>query len=217
MWRDFPARLAARTGCGALIYSRYGHGQSDVLAEPRPLDFMAHEGAVVLPEILRTLALDDVVLVGHSDGGTAALHYAARGLPLRALVVVAPHVRTEAATRDATAEQQHSWPGSVLRERLGRYHRDVDATFNGWAEVWARLHASGWTIEGELARIGCPVLAVQGHQDTHGTMMQIERIAELARGAVRLEKLDQCGHDPFRDQPDRMLALVAEFVSRSAP
>ena len=32
MWRDFPERLAAATGCGALVYSRYGYGRSDPLA-----------------------------------------------------------------------------------------------------------------------------------------------------------------------------------------
>lgn len=213
MWRDFPAQLAARTGCRALVYSRYGHGQSDVLAEPRPPDFMAHEGAVVLPEILRGLHLDDVILIGHSDGGTASLHYAARGLPLRALVVVAPHVCIEPATIDAIAGQYANWNGSVLRERLARYHRDVDATFNGWAQVWEKLRAIDWTIEAELHHITCPVLAVQGRQDTHGTMIHIERIAQLARGPVTLEKLEACGHDPFRDQSARMLELLSGFIA----
>jgi pimeloyl-ACP methyl ester carboxylesterase len=32
-WRDFPARVAAATGCRALVYNRYGYGNSDVLAE----------------------------------------------------------------------------------------------------------------------------------------------------------------------------------------
>ncbi|TMH46752.1 MAG: alpha/beta hydrolase, partial [Betaproteobacteria bacterium] len=34
-WRDFPEKVAAATGCRALVYDRYGYGQSDVLAEPR--------------------------------------------------------------------------------------------------------------------------------------------------------------------------------------
>ena len=35
MWRDFPRKAAAATGCAAVVYSRYGYGQSDVLREPR--------------------------------------------------------------------------------------------------------------------------------------------------------------------------------------
>ena len=31
LWNDFPDRLAAATGSGALIYSRYGFGRSEAL------------------------------------------------------------------------------------------------------------------------------------------------------------------------------------------
>jgi len=36
MWRDFPARVAAVTGCRAFVYSRFGYGQSDPCSLPRP-------------------------------------------------------------------------------------------------------------------------------------------------------------------------------------
>ena len=32
LWRDFPRRVAAATGCRALVYDRYGYGGSEVLA-----------------------------------------------------------------------------------------------------------------------------------------------------------------------------------------
>ena len=35
LWRDFPERLGAATGCGALVYSRYGYGASDILEAKR--------------------------------------------------------------------------------------------------------------------------------------------------------------------------------------
>ena len=34
-WRDFPHKVAAATGCQALLYARYGYGQSDVLEGQR--------------------------------------------------------------------------------------------------------------------------------------------------------------------------------------
>ena len=40
LWKDFPARVVQATGCGALVYSRYGYGQSDPLTEPRAVSFM---------------------------------------------------------------------------------------------------------------------------------------------------------------------------------
>jgi hypothetical protein len=41
--KDFPARVAATTGCPVTVYSRYGSGNSDVLTEPRPVTYMHDE------------------------------------------------------------------------------------------------------------------------------------------------------------------------------
>lgn len=213
MWREFPARLAERTGCGVLTYSRYGYGESDVITGPRPPEFMVVEGAEVLPQVLAQRGLEDVVLIGHSDGGTVALVYAAHGHPLRAAIVVAPHVRDEEITWRAIGQQRAEWAGSRLRERLARYHRDPDATFYSWADVWLSPQLRGWSIEPLLPRIRVPLLAVQGDRDRHGTMLQIDNIARLASGPVRLEKLADCGHDPFREHPERTLALCAGFIA----
>src|SRR5262249_7172211 len=40
MWRDFPLKVAQATGCSAVVYSRYGYGQSDVLRSPHGVDYM---------------------------------------------------------------------------------------------------------------------------------------------------------------------------------
>ena len=50
---DASTMLAARAGCGVLLYSRYGHGNSAKLTEKRSVTFMHHEGEVVLPELGR--------------------------------------------------------------------------------------------------------------------------------------------------------------------
>ena len=55
-WRDFPAKVAAATGCRALAYDRYGYGQSDVLEEPRrTVRFMHDEALSFLPDLRRCL------------------------------------------------------------------------------------------------------------------------------------------------------------------
>ena len=76
MWKDFPERVANATGCGVLVYSRYGHGKSERLAEKRSVDFMHHEAKVVLPEILAQNKIQNPILLGHSDGSSIALIYA---------------------------------------------------------------------------------------------------------------------------------------------
>jgi pimeloyl-ACP methyl ester carboxylesterase len=40
-WRDFPEKVAAATGTRALVYDRYGYGQSDVLREKRTVRFFS--------------------------------------------------------------------------------------------------------------------------------------------------------------------------------
>ncbi len=48
-WRDFPVQVVAATGCRALVYDRYGYGESDILEEARrPVRFM-HDEALCLP------------------------------------------------------------------------------------------------------------------------------------------------------------------------
>src|SRR4051795_5152988 len=67
-WRDFPARVAQATGCRALVYDRYGYGQSDVLKESkRNVRFMHSEALSSLPEFLKALKIENPILVGHSD------------------------------------------------------------------------------------------------------------------------------------------------------
>src|SRR3954466_10364237 len=79
-WRDFPAKVAAAAGCRALVYDRYGYGQSDVLAEPRrTVRFMHDEALHALPDLLRSLAVEKALLVGHSDGASIALIHAGAG------------------------------------------------------------------------------------------------------------------------------------------
>jgi pimeloyl-ACP methyl ester carboxylesterase len=76
MWRDFPARLAAQTGRGALVYSRAGYGNSDPFELPRAVRFMHDEALVTLPQVLDALQIREAILVGHSDGGSIALIHA---------------------------------------------------------------------------------------------------------------------------------------------
>src|SRR5205823_4915789 len=71
-WRAWPGELARASGCGVLVYSRWGYGDSDPVDLPRPLTYMHDEGLVTLREVLDAAAVKDCVLVGHSDGASIA-------------------------------------------------------------------------------------------------------------------------------------------------
>jgi pimeloyl-ACP methyl ester carboxylesterase len=213
-WRDFPAQLAKRTGCRALVYNRYGYGGSDVLAEPRVgVRFMHDEALGALPEFLRVLDVREPVLVGHSDGASIALIYAGAGHAARGLALMAPHVFVEDICVHSIEQAQRAFETTDLRERLGRYHRDPAKTFGLWSDVWLDPEFRKWNIEEYLPRVRCPVLAIQGEDDEYGTLAQVDAIARQAGGRCELLKLAACGHSPHRDQPERALEAIAGFVN----
>jgi pimeloyl-ACP methyl ester carboxylesterase len=215
-WRDFPAKVAEATGCRALVYDRYGYGQSDVLAEPRrTVRFMHDEGLNALPEILSSLSVENPILVGHSDGASISLIHAGAGHAVRGVVAMAPHVFIEPVCLSSIRKATQTLESTDLAERLGRYHRDARRTFYGWADVWLDPDFEGWDIRADyLPGVRCPVLAIQGHDDEYGTMAQLDEIARRVRGPCELLKLENCGHSPFRDQPETVLAAIRQFIHR---
>jgi pimeloyl-ACP methyl ester carboxylesterase len=212
-WRDFPATLATRTGCRALVYNRYGYGNSDMLAEPRAgVRFMHDEALGALPELLRVLEIRAPVLVGHSDGASIALIHAGAGHAVRGLALMAPHVFVEDVCIRSIEAARETFRTTDLAERLGRYHRDAAKTFYLWNDVWLDPEFRKWNIEEYLPQVRCPVLAIQGEDDEYGTMAQVDAIARQVAGPCELLKLAACGHSPHRDQPERALEAIARFV-----
>src|SRR5574341_2431167 len=215
-WRDFPANVVAATGCRALVYDRYGYGQSDVLQEKRrTVRFMHDEALASLPDLLAQLHIQKPILVGHSDGASIALIYAGAGHDVRGVVAVAPHVFIEPICLSSIKEAAKTFETTDLEKKLGRYHRDARKTFYGWADVWLDPKFESWDIRDEyLPGVRCPVLAIQGYDDEYGTMAQLDEIKRRVSGPCDLVKLENCGHSPFRDQPEKVLAKVEPFVRR---
>lgn len=213
-WRDFPQQVAAATGCRALVYDRYGYGQSDVLAErKRAVRFMHDEALSALPDLLKDLKVENPVLVGHSDGASIALIHAGAGHVVRGVIAMAPHVVIEPVCLTSIVKAAEAFENTDLKDRLGRYHRDARKTFYGWADVWLDPDFTSWDIrEDYLARISCPVLAIQGYDDIYGTMRQLDDIARQVKGPCELLKLENCGHAPFREQAEKTLAAVTRFI-----
>ena len=226
-WRDFPDRLAFATGCGALVYSRIGHGASDPVRGPRPIRFMHDEGLDVLPAIVEHFRLGEVVLFGHSDGASIAVVYAGarsrgvggpQGLPLgpgpvRALVLEAPHVFVEPVCVERIARVTEEYETTRLRERLARYHgANTDSMFRSWTDVWLRPEFARWNIEEYLPSIECPVLVVQGEDDEYGTLAQVDAVLTQVKGPAESLVLPRCGHSPHSDRPSEVLEAASRFL-----
>jgi len=220
MWRDFPQRLCDAASLRGLVYSRPGYGRSTPRAadERWRADFMHRQALELLPALRTALAIDEPAwLLGHSDGGSIALLHAARcPETVAGLVVMAPHVFVEDVAIDSIRRTREAFGSTDLAERLARHHDDVTSAFWGWNDIWLDPAFRSWNIEAELARIRCPLLAIQGVDDEYGTLQQIRAIqSHLPR--TRLLELPQCGHSPHRDQPGPVIAACAEFIGAAAP
>ena len=215
MWRDWPRQVCDATGRAGLVYSRRGYGGSAPVQDVRATgrlspDYMHRQAWEVLPELLRLLDIDQPVLLGHSDGGSIALLYAAR-FPVAACVVMAPHVIVEEVSLRSIEAARDAFAKDGLRERLARYHADVDTAFWQWNDIWLSPRFRSFDIRPDCRRISAPVLAIQGRDDTYGTLRQIEEIAPTS-GPFQMEVLADCGHSPQRDQPDASRDLIARFL-----
>jgi len=213
LWRGLPETLHELTGARVLAYSRFGHGESDPPPRPRTPTFMHEEALEVLPEVLSAAGIEEApILVGHSDGASIALIYAASH-PVAGLALMAPHVFVEQICVDAIRETRDAFEYEELRERMARHHRDPEVAFKGWCDVWLDPAFLDWNLEPLLPKIHAPAIMIQGRDDEYGTLAQIDAIQRgLAGPSERL--IVSGGHSPHLEHPKEVPDAIASFIER---
>ena len=216
LWGDFPDRLQAATSAGVFVYSRAGYGASTPVKLPRPLDYMHVEALDVLPKLLDAIGFRRGVLVGHSDGASIAAIYAGsrQDHRVQGVALIAPHFVVEEMGIAAIGETVKAYETGGLREKLQRWHRDVDNTFHGWSGAWLDPKFRSWDISEVLAYIRVPVAIVQGVDDQYGTIRQIEIAREECYCPVDVTMIPGAGHSPHREAPVPTLDTIADFARR---
>ena len=221
LWGDFPARLAEATNTGVFAYSRAGYGQSSPVALPRPLTYMQTEAQDVLPRVLNAIGFRRGLMIGHSDGASIAAIYAGsvNDTRLLGITLIAPHFFTEdmGIAEIAKAKLAYDDPKTGLRERLARWHKDVDNAFRGWNDAWLDPAFRQWDISGFLPAIRTRVQVVQGVDDQYGTDKQVKMAQQRAGSTVEVVMLQAVKHSPHREAPDRLVAAIAQFAARVLP
>ena len=218
MWQgrsgDWPAQVCLAAGRAGWVYSRRGYGQSPAIPDVRGngrlgADYMHREAWEVLPALLREWGVVKPVLIGHSDGGTIALLYAAR-FAVDGCVVMAPHLMVEDMTVSAIKAAKNAYEEGDLRQKLSRYHANVDCAFWQWNDVWLSQTFRSFDIREECQAIKAPVLALQGVDDAYGSLRHLEELHTA--GTVERHVLPDCGHSPHKDQAQKSLDLVVGFL-----
>lgn len=216
MWKDFPQKLAERTGYGVFVYSRFGYGKSDPAPLPWPITYM-HDEAANLGKILDAARIEKCVLVGHSDGASIATIYAGsnQDFRVRGLALMAPHFFIEDISVKSIAAAKIAYDTGDLRARLARYHGDnVDNAFRGWNDAWLNPAFHDWRIDGEVAHIRVPMLIVQGRDDQYGTLAQLDLAQADTYCPCDTLIVDDCGHAPWAEKQAETLEAIADFSHR---
>jgi len=82
-----------------------------------------------------------------------------------------------------------------------------------WTDTWLSPAFAGWTLDADLARVRCPLLALHGEHDEYGSPRHPERIVGRTAGPSECIILRGCGHLPHREQPEPVLHAVAQFLA----
>ena len=216
LWGAFPEQLASATGAGVFVYSRASYGKSSPAKLPRPVNFMDEEALEVLPRVMAAIGFQRGILFGHSDGASIVTIYAGsvQDHRVRGLVLIAPHFFTEEMGLAEIRRAGEAFESGVLRDKLKRWHADVDGAFRSWIEPWLHPDFRDWDITEALGYIRVPILIVQGADDQYGTLKQIEAAKEECYCPVEVAILPGARHSPQRDTPILTLAAVSGFINR---
>jgi pimeloyl-ACP methyl ester carboxylesterase len=214
LWRDFPAKLSEATQCNVLVYDRLGYGKSfSMPTHERENNYMETE-ADILNDLLNELNIKDVILFGHSDGGTIAL-IAASKYPekIRATICEAGHIFVEDVTVKGVKDALDTYQTTNLPERLQKYHGDkVPMIVKAWTEIWLSERFRSWNIEYLLKNIKSPLLFIQGEADEYGTLDQVEKTISQVSGSAEKFIIPNIGHTPHKEAPDIVLNKAIEFI-----
>jgi pimeloyl-ACP methyl ester carboxylesterase len=216
LWGAFPDAIAASTGAGVFVYSRAGYGQSSPGTLPRSISFLQEEACEVLPRVLDAIGFQRGILLGHSDGASIAAIYSGsvQDHRVRGLVLIAPHFFTEESGLAEIRRAREDFYGGLLREKLKRWHADVDCAFRSWNEPWLNPDFRKWDITEALGYIRVPILVVQGQDDQYGTLEQVETAQRECFCPVETAVLPGVRHVPHREAPELTRERVADFIDR---
>lgn len=175
--------------------------------------------------VVSQIALEDVVLIGHSMGGLVALLFCERNPgSVRALVNVEGNLASDdcffsrkAAGTDYTPFKESLFPefvrGLNMRENRGfrEYARILEnhtnpRAFYDYCPSLVSYSDSGMLLD-KMLTLGLPALYLYGSENRN-----IPSVRELKRRGVQLVEIEGSNHFPQYDNPDLFYEKISGFV-----
>lgn len=208
--RQVPALATA--GYRVVTYDRWGYGKSEPrLALSLPC-FEDDQGDLLA--LLDDLNIQRAALVGHSDGGTIALYFAAAH-PGRVtcLATIAAHIYVEPKMGISTSGMRQTFENDEeFKRRFQRAHGEkYQQVFDNWFNGWVKPEHLAWDMRPVLRQIRCPGLVIQGLEDEYATPKHAEDIAAEIPGA-ELWLVPGASHMLQREAARQLNQRLLEFL-----
>ena len=204
--------------------SHPGYGHSDLPKGMSSVDDMAY----LYLDLLETLGLRDVVVVGASLGGWLAAEIATKTSERLSRLVMIGAVGVKVGPRDESdildifATPRSRWETLSFHDPKFA-QRDYDAMSEDELAVVARNREStarfAWNpymynpkLKGRLHRIRVPVLFLWGASDRFAPVEYGKAYCAAIPGAA-FEVIEEAGHFPHIEQPQRVARRIAEGMS----
>lgn len=202
-------------GYQVLVYDRWGHGKSDSRDHWSMPNF--EQDLADLETILGKLGHRQASLVGHSDGGTIAMHYAVNHPEqVTSLVLVAAHIYIETKMIPGIQSVKQQFEGDRrFQNQMHRVHGDnSEPVFWGWFNGWSDPSILDWDIRPVISQISCPTLVVQGLEDEHASPQHARDIA----GSIQVADLwlvPGAGHMLPQNHPREFNRRLLQFLGQT--
>jgi pimeloyl-ACP methyl ester carboxylesterase len=142
----------------------------------------------------------------HDEWGSGGIH-------LLGLITIAAHFIVEDLNIASIRQIKIDYDTTSLRQRLSRYHRDVDTAFRGWNDAWLDPRFRDFDITGFLPHIAVPILALQGTDDPYGTDEQICVFETNVQAPITTELITGARHAPHLEAAEQTVAAITHFIA----
>jgi len=215
-WRDFPARVAQASAAAPSSTSATDTGNRSIEGKKTEMSASCMTKRWKhFPSCSRIWKFATPSWSAIPTARRSPLIHAGAGNPVRGVVAMAPHVFIEPVCLDSIRKAKQAFekpicPRSSAVTIAMRAGLSTAGRTSGSIRSFER-----WDIrEDYLLGIRCPVLAIQGRDDEYGTLEQLAAISRRVAGRCELVELPECGHSPFRDQPEAVLSCVSSFIGK---
>ena len=210
------ARALADEGVGSVSVDLPGFGSS-----PTPDGVGGAElYADALVGLLRELATQPMILVGHSFGGSVALTLAVREAPLVKHLVLTGTPRLSASSGASSSRAYRSWRWAHRRglvsearmERLRQRYGSADYRSAQGALREILVASVNESYETQLASLVTPLTLVWGENDRDVPLDVAVRAMELVSAPVELRTLPGVGHLTPTEAPGALADVVRDAM-----